>query len=184
MFINQCGVLVRYKLSITIEEWNKSKKAGEESNNYVTDDAKDDLWQKLIAHFILPLEYEEFEVYGITPRPGGLENRAKVKEWALSKMAELYRNHKKSLYAKYVVKKKTPDFKGVNGKLREQWPDFVQYKKSDKAKAKSAKNALNDAQKKYHHKMGTGGYKSAVPKWRTMENKMSARGVTPCTDGW
>ena len=72
----------------------------------------------------------------------GLENRAKVKEWALSKMAELYRNHKKSLYAKYVAKKKTPDFKGVNEKLREQWPDFVQYKQSDKAKPKLAKKRV------------------------------------------
>ena len=72
-------------------------------------------------------------------------------------MVELYRNHKKSLYTKYVAKKKTADFKGVNEKLREQLPDFVQYKQSDKAKAKSAKNALNAAQKKYHHKMGTGG---------------------------
>ena len=161
MFINQCGVLVRDNLPITIQEWNKSKKPGEESNSYVTDDAKDDLWQKLIAHFILPPEYEEFEVDGITPRPGGLENRAKVKEWALSKIVELYRNQKKSLYAKYVAKKKTKDFKRVNEKLREQWPDFVQHKQSDKAKAKSAKNALNAANKKYHHKMGTGGYKSA-----------------------
>src|SRR3954469_3747808 len=94
-------------------------------------------------------------------------------------MAELYRNHKKSLYAKYVTKKKTSDFKGVNEKLREQWPDFVQYKQSDKAKAKSAQNALNAANKKYHHKMGTGGYKSAIPKWETMEKDMRARGFTP-----
>src|SRR3954467_14369760 len=105
MFTNQCRVLVRDNLPITIQEWNKSNEPGEESNSYVTDDAKDDLWQNLIAHFILPLEYEEFEANGITPRSGGIEKRAKVKEWALSKMAELYRNHKKSLYTKYVAKK-------------------------------------------------------------------------------
>src|SRR3954466_11963525 len=98
-------------------------------------------------------------------------------------MAKMYQNHKKSLYVKYVAKKKTPNFKGVNEKLREQWPDFVQYKQSDKAKPKSAKNALHAAQKKYHHKMGTCGYKSAVPRWETMEKEMRARGVTPGTNG-
>ena len=58
MFVNQCEVIFRDNLPITIQEWNKSKKPGEESNSYVTDDAKDDLWQKLIEHFILPPAYE------------------------------------------------------------------------------------------------------------------------------
>ena len=32
--------------------------------------------------------------------------------------------------------------------------------------------------------MGTGGYKSAVPKWEAMEADLRARGITPGTDGW
>ena len=35
-------VIVRDNLPVIIQEWNKSKKPGEESNSYVTDDAKDD----------------------------------------------------------------------------------------------------------------------------------------------
>ena len=105
MFVNQCGVIVRDNIPITIQEWKKPRNAGEEFTSYVDDVAKEDLWQKLIAHFILPPQYEEFEADGTTPIPGGLERREKVKERALSKMAELFRNHKKTLWAKYVANK-------------------------------------------------------------------------------
>ena len=184
MFVNQCGVIVRDNLPITIQEWIKPKKAGEDFTSYVHDDAKDDLWQKLISHFILPREYEEFEADGVTPIPGGLQNRKKVKEWTLMKMAELFRNYKKNLYAKYVAKKITPEFTGALEKLREQWPDFVKYKESSVAKERSGKNKENSKKKKYHHKLGTDGYKSAVPKWEAMEADLRARGITPGTDTW
>ena len=133
MFVNQCGVIVRDNLPITIQEWIKPKNAGEEFTSYVDDDVKDGLWQKLIAYFIVPPEYEEFEADGTTPIPGGLERRKKVKEWALMKMAELFQNYKKKLYAKYVAKKITPEFTGALEKLREQWHDFVKYKESSVA---------------------------------------------------
>ena len=38
-----------------------------------------DLWEKLVAHFRLPPEYEEFGADG-NPIPGGLERRKIVKE--------------------------------------------------------------------------------------------------------
>ena len=139
LFVNQCRVIVRDNLPITIQEWIKPKNAGEEFTSYVDDDAKDDLWEKLIAHFILPPEYEEFEADGITPVEGGLERRERVKQCALSKMAEQFRNYKKNLYLKYVAKGKTPEFKGAHEKLREQWPAFVKYKQSSVAKERSAK---------------------------------------------
>jgi len=66
--------------------------------------------------------------------------------------------------------------------LREQWPEFVKYKESAKAVQRSAKNKDNAKKKKYHHHMGTGGYKSAVPKWEAMEADLRARGITPGTD--
>ena len=119
LFVNQCRVIVRDNLPITIQEWIKPKNAGEEFTSYVDDDAKDDLWEKLIAHFKLPPEYEEFEADGITPVEGGLERRERVKQWALSNMAEQFRNYKKNLYLKYVAKGKTPEFTGAHEKLRE-----------------------------------------------------------------
>ena len=32
--------------------------------------------------------------------------------------------------------------------------------------------------------MGTGGYKTAVPKWEAIEADLRARDITPGTDGW
>ena len=183
MFVNQCGVIVRDNIPITVEEWFKPKDAGEEAS-YVSDNAKDDLWTKLIAHFILPPEYEEFEADGTTPVPGGLERRERVKQWALSKMAESFRNYKKKLYQKYVAKGETPKFTKSLERLRGQWPAFVAYKESEKAKARSAKNKINAVKKKYHHKLGTGGYKSAIPKWEKMEADLTASGITPGNDAW
>ena len=117
LFVNQCGVIVRDNVPITIQEWIKTKNAGDLAS-YVDERTKDLLWQKLIAHFILPPEYAEFGADG-TPIPGGLERRKRVKEWALMKMAEQFRNYKKTLYSKYVAKKITPEFTGVLEKLRE-----------------------------------------------------------------
>jgi len=136
-FVNQCGVIVRDNIPITIQEWNKPKKAGD-GVSYVDDRSKDDLWEKLMAHFNLPPDYNEIDADG-TPIPGGLERRLRVKEFALKKMAEAFRNYKKTLYAKYVAKKKTPVFEGLLEKLREQWPEFVAYKESEKAKERSEK---------------------------------------------
>jgi hypothetical protein len=184
MFVNQCGVLVRDHLPITIQEWNKPKKAGPEFTSYVDDDAKDNLWEKLISHFILPREYEEFEADGTTPVEGGRARRDKVKRFALSKMAELFRHHKKNLYLNYVAKGITPEFKDAHEGLRQQWPDFVNYKQSSEAKAKSAKNKENAKKKIYHHKLGPGGYRTAVPKWQAMEADLKKREITPGTDGW
>ena len=149
VFVTQCGVIVRDNVPITIQEWIKPKNV-EPSASYVDERTKDDLWEKLVAHFRLPPEYEEFGADG-NPIPGGLERRKIVKEWALSKMAELFRNHKKTLYRKYVAKKITPDFTGAFEKLREQWPEFVAYKESSVAKERSIKNKENAQKKKYHH---------------------------------
>jgi hypothetical protein len=60
----------------------------------------------------------------------------------------------------------------------------VAYKKSDTAVARSAKNKLNAEKKKYHHTLGSGGYKTAVPKWEAFENELREKGITPQTDDW
>ena len=136
-FVNQCGVIARDTIPITIQEWNKPTKSGA-GVSYVDDRAKDDLWNKLMANFNLPPDYNEIDADG-TPIPGGLERRLRVKEFALKKMAEAFRNYKKRLHTDYVLKKKTPVFKGVLEKLKDQWPEFVAYKGSEKPKERSEK---------------------------------------------
>jgi hypothetical protein len=59
------------------------------------------------------------------------------------KMAKAFRNYKKMLYVTYVAKKKTLVFEGAYEKLREQWPEFVVYKDSERANEMSLKNKAN-----------------------------------------
>ena len=182
-FVNQCGVIVRDTIPITVQEWTKPKKAGA-GVSYVDDRSKEDLWNKLMANFNLPPDYNEEDADG-NPIPGGRERRLRVKKFALQKMGEAFRNFKKTLWAKYLKKKKTPpEFKGLLEKLKDQWPQFVAYKESEIAKERSEKNKENAKKKQYHHVMGPGGYKGAVPKWEAMEADLRAKEITLGTEGW
>ena len=107
----------------------------------------------------------------------------KVKAWILKKMTTQFCNHKKRLWATYVKSGKiTPEFKGTQERLRAQWDDFRTYKESEEAKARSKKNADNAALKIYHHNLGTGGYRSARPKWDKLKAEIKAKGLSPGTE--
>ena len=105
----------------------------------------------------------------------------KVKAFALKKMAELFRNWKKELNTKFVEKEETPEFIGQYEKIRDQWPEFVAYKKSEKGKKWSLTNKKNAAKKKYHHHTGSGGYYKARPLWDKAEQDLLAKNVQPAT---
>jgi hypothetical protein len=177
-FINQCGVIVRDMILITVQEWNEPKKA-RLGATFVNKRSKKDLWRKLMANFILPSEYSKKDDDG-DEILSGHERRRRVKQYALKKMAEAFRGFKKMLYAK----KKTLVFEGAYEKLRQQWPEFVAFKASERAKEMSEKNRANAEKKEHHHILGPGGYKSAVPKWEAMENELRNRRITPGTEGW
>jgi hypothetical protein len=99
-------------------------------------------------------------------------------------VAEAFRGFKKMLYAKYIVKQKTLVFKGAYEKLRQQWPKFVAYKASERAKEMSLKNKANSNKKENHHVLGPGGYKIEVPRWEAMENELRNKGIILGTEGW
>ena len=113
------------------------------------------------------------------------EIEQKVKKWALSKMAQQFCNWKKRLNNKFVKKDKTPDFtQGMYSKIKDFWPEFVAYKKSEEALAKSETNKANAVKNKYHHNMGPGGYALAMPKWEKLESDMIAKGINPEPYKW
>ena len=93
-FINQCGVLARDNLPITVQEWVKPKDV-QARVTYVSDRAKEDLWNKLMANFNLPSDYQEEDEEG-NPNPEGEARKLKVKQFGLSKMAEAFRNFEKN----------------------------------------------------------------------------------------
>jgi hypothetical protein len=116
-FINQCRVIVRDMIPITVQEWNEPKKA-RLGATFVNKRSRKDLWRKLMANFILPPEYSEMDDDG-NEIPGGRERRRKVKQYTLKKMGEAFWSFKKMLYAKYIAKEKTPVFEGAYEKLRQ-----------------------------------------------------------------
>jgi hypothetical protein len=85
-FKKQCGVLVRDHVPISVREWNKRK--GADDSEYVTERYNESIWNDLMAHFNLP-KYEDEDATR--------QLRAKVKQWTLKKMAELFRVWKKKL---------------------------------------------------------------------------------------
>ena len=90
--VNQCGVLARDNIPITVHEWVKPSDA-RAGVRYVSDRAKEDLWKKLMANFTLPSDYQEEDEEG-NPDPEGEARMKKVKQFALSKMAEAFRKWK------------------------------------------------------------------------------------------
>ncbi|KAK1691850.1 hypothetical protein QYE76_008547 [Lolium multiflorum] len=175
LFISQCGVVVRDCIPITVREWHKPKAEEAEEGHYVDDVAKNNLWRRLMAHFTLPPE-ENLD------RAKKMEE--KVKEFALKKMAKLFKNHKKRLYQDFVKQKKTSDFTGAYEQIKDHWPEFVKYKLSDEFKKRSETNKANAALKKYHQVMGPGGYRANRPKWQKAEAELIRRGIQIETFDW
>jgi hypothetical protein len=167
-FKKQCGVLVRDHVPISVREWNKRK--GADDSEYVAERYKESLWNDLMSHFNLPECEDEVATRKL---------RAKVKQWTLKKMAELFRVWKKKLWKNYLKKKEVPVFEGYLAKHANHWKAFQEYKESEDANTLSEKNKKNADKKKYHHTLGPGGYETAIPKWDKQEQEMIAKGITP-----
>ena len=164
-FVHQCGV-VRDNVYISIREWNKPKGA-EDARYYVSERLKGVLWDKLIAHFTLPVLEDKKKTDDMT---------AKVKHFALKKMAEQFNKWKNRLYNAYQKDKIVPLFEGTLELQREHWDAFLEYKESELAKQRSIKNKANAAKKKYFHNTVAGGYATAVPKWDAAEADIRKKG--------
>ena len=100
-----------------------------------------------------------------------------IKSCALKKMVDLFRRWKNDLKAKFVDKKKTPEFTGRYEKIRDQWNAFVANKTSERSKKMSVTNKINAAKKKHHHRTGSCGYRKARPVWDRAENDLIGKGV-------
>jgi hypothetical protein len=165
-FKNQCGVMVRDRILITVREWNKSKKVPE--SEFIADRFKGKLFDDLMAHFTLRELESQIEMD---------KQKELVKKWALQKMGELFRAWKKRLWATYKEENKPPKLEGYLPKQEHNWDAFVKYKTSEDAEALSKKNKKNASEKEYHHHTGRGGYKVAMTKWDEQEAEMQRNGA-------
>ena len=139
---------------MSAREWKKKPSAPH--INFVSDHDKEAVWIDIREHFTFDTNDEEL--------------KRRIREQTMKKMATLFQAWKKNLYSKFIKMIKTPDFNTkVYIKLRPFWNDFVLYKMSEEVEALVRRNKENAAQKRYHHHLGSGGYRSAVPKWKRME---------------
>ena len=106
-FSAQCGVLVRNKIPISIQQWYKPKEEDPEVS-YVNDIQKDDLWTELKANFTLPPEED----------PEKPVKEQLIKSHALKKMEYLFRRWKNKLKP-FVDKEETLEFIGKYEKIRD-----------------------------------------------------------------
>lgn len=171
-FSAQCGVLVRDKIPISIQQWYKPKEEDPEVS-YVNDMQKYDLWTQLKANFTLPPEED----------PEKPVKEQLINSCALKKMATLFRRWRKELN-KFVDKEETPEFIDKYEKIKDHWPAFVAHKTSEKSKKMSVTNKQNAATKQFHHRTGSGGYLKARPKWSKAENDLLDKGIEPETTNW
>ena len=58
---------------------------------------------------------------------------------------------------------------------RRFWDEFVEFKNSE-GQARMIKNQENAKQKQYHHHLGSGGYRTAIPLWQKLEQEILDRG--------
>jgi hypothetical protein len=85
----------------------------------------------------------------------------------------------------YIKKGLAPDFtKKRLAKLRDHWDSFVQLKQLQEAAKMIETNTINASKKREFHKLGSGGYKVAMPKWDKMEHDCIARGLIATTIDW
>ena len=101
-------------------------------------------------------------------------------------MATQFNKFKNKLYSEYLAdgEKEPEEWTGPMVKQRQHWPQFLAMKQSTVFKKWSEMNKANAAKKKYHHMMGTGGYRTFAPLWQAIEDDMRSRGVTPETEKW
>ena len=108
--------------------------------------------------------------------------KTKIKKWTLMKMATQFQTWKKKLWAKY--EDADPIFTKSLVKIEAHWPAFKAYKQSSTAVSRSVTNTKNTAKKNYFHKLGSGGYKTAIPKWIAFEDKLMKAKIAPRTKDW
>ena len=189
-YVKQCGVLVRDKIPIIVREWHKPRQGP--GVLYVGDKAKETLFENMLANFTLPAPEVTQDDLDENPDEDPdmiLDRKEKavlelLKEFTLKKMAEQFKSWKKRLNLDFIQKGKTPDFTGTYEKIKPFWEEFVEYKKSEHAVERSAKNKKNAAKKVYHHTMGQAGYRGSMPKWDKLEDDLIAKDIIPETLYW
>jgi hypothetical protein len=116
---------------------------------------KNQIWNKLLARFVLPRGSEEL-----------------VKEYTMKQLAINFQNWRSEMNTKFGP---GPDKKY---KISEgQWAIFLEHRSNPEFIYLSEANSELSKKNKYHHHLGTGGYKCQVYKWRQEDAEKKAAGL-------
>ncbi|KAI4971038.1 hypothetical protein ZWY2020_001952 [Hordeum vulgare] len=69
--------------------------------------------------------------------------------------------------------------RGVSSQAGESLEGISRVQGVRRCQALSEKNKINADRKKYHHKLGPGGYETAIPKWDKKEQDLIDKGIVP-----
>jgi hypothetical protein len=124
----------------------------------VSVDVKNQIWNKLLMRFVLPRGSEEL-----------------VKGYTMKQLAINFRNWRSKMNTKFAKKGLDPTKKY---KISEgQWAVFLELRSSPEFISLSEANSELSKKNKYHHHLGTGGYKHQVSKWRQEDAEKKATGL-------
>ena len=163
-FISQSGVVLRECVPISIRKW---KSTDPTEPHVLPNTEKEMLWADLKGIFEWPSSHEE-----------------QLKDWTMKKMAILFQDYKKKLYKNYLITGEAPDPAKHPTITHDAWESFLEYKNSEEGSSMTARNADNAGNRKYTHRMGSGGYKGSIEKCEKMEESLFARGIRPATHDW
>jgi hypothetical protein len=60
----------------------------------------------------------------------------------------------------------------------------VRYKTSEEGEERVRRNQENASKRVYHHKTGSSGYNTAIPKSKRLEEDLVAKGIRPFSLDW
>ncbi|CAN6372085.1 unnamed protein product [Urochloa humidicola] len=149
------GNIVRDNVPIKYQCWIGKK----DPTWTVPDSVKELCWGKLLERFTFP----------------GEEAMKVAKKKALKTVGESFKQFRCALH-KLVKEGTEPDWL-VHPSQRPYWPEFVEYKLSEEAKAISEKNSENAQKNPFPHTNGSRGIVRKMPEWDAELDELERNGV-------
>jgi hypothetical protein len=154
------GMVAKENVPIRYRNWNAKDKTWA-----VPDSIKEICWGKLKEKFIFPEDSE-----------------ALARRRALFLMGNSFGYFKFTLN-KHVKNETDPDWKNIPNQ-RPFRKEFIMYKMSEEARARSAMNSQKSRKNDKPHKTHSCGYIRKIPEWEKQAEQLVQSGVTLQTDGW
>jgi hypothetical protein len=146
------GYLVKEEFDISWSDWSM-----------VPQVKRTTCWNRLCTRFIFPDGTDEL-----------------AKGYVMKQLAISFRGYRHDMNKKWLQKGRDPTKRYPITEA--QWARFRLMRESDDAKAKSKAASELAKRNKYHHHLGTGGYKTKIPKWRAEDDAKRREGHLALTD--